>query len=579
MARPATGSARWNPAEKVWEARVTIPGVGREPVPMRLVPACVVAPAAPPLKCPCASCAQAKRAAKIVSDKYRLSGAVPEETGETWNEWHVRYLEAHEGLGKQTREMKGAGRKWLSDAIGTVPMTSLKREHVVGIRDALTRAVLAEEISAKRAMNVWSDLVAAPFSRAFTDDDPRYSAVVVGPASANPATGIKPPVTKAQLDEDKRERQPLYPHEFTQLMACPDVPRAAKRIYALAVFLYCRPQEFYALRWTDVDWTAREVRVRRKLDVRTGEEKAGTKSDAGIREIPIHPNLMPLLVALHEEREGDDARIVPLVGSARFFERFADQTRRHVKAAGIVRAELVSGTADLMPFDFRSWRTTGCTWLAMLGTDSFVIAHQAGHKSPDTTWGSYIKRGPDLRQRHGEPFAALPADLLEVRKGSGRVLASQPERVSDSESLQRRGRDSNPGRRRGIARESSGIGDRRPPPHPPRHRAEPRGFRSLGRFGDDCRGARERRRRSAARPREPAGAALRARAARPRGRGRLGEAGRARAGRGGARRREHGERGATARQPAKGDCRGRQRSSRGGHRAGVGAGRAALIHA
>ncbi|CAN5839155.1 hypothetical protein BH11MYX4_BH11MYX4_23840 [soil metagenome] len=461
---------------------------------------------------------------KVVSDKYRLAGAVPEETAETWNEWHVRYLETHEGLGKQTREMKGAGRKWLSDAIGTLPVVAIKREHVVGIRDGLTKAVLAGEITAKRAMNIWSDLVSAPFSRAFTDDDPRYSAVCVGPASANPAAGIKPPVTKAQLDEDKRERQPLYPHEFAQLMACPDVPREAKQIYALAVFLYCRPQEFYALRWTDVDWAAREIRVRRKLDVRTGEEKAGTKSDAGIREIPIHPNLMPLLVALHEEREGDNARIVPLVGSARFFERFADQTRRHLKAAGIVRAELVSGTADLMPFDFRSWRTTGCTWLAMLGTDSFVIAHQAGHKSPDTTWGSYIKRGPDLRQRHGEPFAPLPASLLErsrdretssvdlrtrrapvaVRRevlgridavdampgrdvvpgavagvavdedparrlrhgevhvsatdrtitsfdghlvgaeGSGRVLACQPERPSDSQSLQRRGRDSNP---------------------------------------------------------------------------------------------------------------------------------------
>ena len=49
----------------------------------------------------------------------------------------------------------------------------------------------------------------------------------------------------------------------------------------------------------------------------------------------------------------------------------------------------------------------------MLGTDSYVIALQAGHKSPDTTWGSYIKRGPDLRQRFGEPFPALPRVLLE----------------------------------------------------------------------------------------------------------------------------------------------------------------------
>jgi integrase len=375
---------------------------------------------------------RARAEGRTRADFAMRSGAEPTSPapGETWNDWHVRYLEAHEALGKQTREMKGAGRKWLSDRIGMKPMTSIRREDVVAIRDGLTRAVLASEITAKRAMNIWSDLVSAPFSRAFTDDDPRYSAVRMGPASANPATGIKPPVTKAQLDEDARARQPMYPHEFAQLMACAAVPPAAKRIYALAVFLYARPQEFYALRWTDVDWTAREIRVRRKLDVRTGEERPGTKSDAGIREIPIHPNLMPLLVAMHEERESDGARILPLVGSARFFERFADQTRRHVKAAGIDRRELVVGTEDLMPFDFRSWRTTGCTWLAMLGTDSYVIAQQAGHKSPDTTWGSYIKRGPDLRQRHGEPFPPLPAELLSRVESSGESSGALGKSVS-----------------------------------------------------------------------------------------------------------------------------------------------------
>jgi hypothetical protein len=36
----------------------------------------------------------------------------------------------------------------------------------------------------------------------------------------------------------------------------------------------------------------------------------------------------------------------------------------------------------------------------MVGTDSYVIAKQAGHKSPDITWSSYIKRGPDPVVRH-----------------------------------------------------------------------------------------------------------------------------------------------------------------------------------
>lgn len=418
MGRPATGSPRWNSKEKRWEARISLPGVGRPPVPMEGIPPCSSGtPLAKGHDCP--NCSKARDLALLISNKARAKGAVPVETAETWNEWHPRYLDTHQSLGKQVREMKGAGRKWVSDRIGATPMTALTREQIVGVRDDLTRAVQVKEISAKRAMNVWSDLIAAPFSRAFTDDDPRYSAVRVGPAASNPAMGIKPPVTKAQLDEDKRERQGMHPNEFLLFITCVAIPVVARRIAAIALYLYCRPQELFAIRWPDVDWEAQEIRIRRKLDVRTGEEKPGAKSDAGIREVPIHKNLMPLLVAMYEERESDDARIIPLIGSARLFERFADQTRQYIKLAGIARRELVDGSDDVMPFDFRSWRTTGCTWLAMLGTDSYVIAQQAGHKSPDTTWGSYIKRGPDLRQRHGEPFPTLPAELFS----GTRVLA------------------------------------------------------------------------------------------------------------------------------------------------------------
>ena len=130
--------------------------------------------------------------------------------------------------------------------------------------------------------------------------------------------------------------------------------------------------------------------------------------------------------------------------------------------AGIDRTELLLGSPDLMPFDFRSWRTTGCTWLAMLGTNSYVIAQQAGHKSPDTTWGSYIKRGSDLRQRHGEPFPPLPASLLEssraVETGGNNFGSRRFSVPVRSEVLGRidrvdaiRGRDMIPGALAGVA--------------------------------------------------------------------------------------------------------------------------------
>jgi integrase len=205
----------------------------------------------------------------------------------------------------------------------------------------------------------------------------------------------------------------MYPYEFVRLIECSSVPRSARQLYVLAAYVYARPQELFALRWTDVDWTAEEIRIRRKLNVRKDKEVHGTKSDAGIREVPIHPNLMPLLRALHDVRSSDGARIVDFDGSPRILDLLPDQARQHLEVAGIERTELIEGTEDFLAFDFRSFRTTGCTWLAMLGTDSFVIAAQAGHENPSTTWGSYIRRGPDLRRRLGEPFPPLPAELLK----------------------------------------------------------------------------------------------------------------------------------------------------------------------
>jgi integrase len=94
-------------------------------------------------------------------------------------------------------------------------------------------------------------------------------------------------------------------------------------------------------------------------------------------------------------------------------------TREHIRMARIERTELLEGTDDLMPFDFRSWRTTGCTWHAMLGVDSWALARWAGHKTPETTWMHYAKEGPDVRRRHGEPFPAARPTRPHGLRGSG----------------------------------------------------------------------------------------------------------------------------------------------------------------
>ncbi len=330
---------------------------------------------------------------------------------ETADQWFARYLERHGELGNLTKHLAGPWRVRISPVIGATPIARVSRDQIVRIRNGLTLATQgAEDMSPKRALNLWSDLIKAPLSRAFSDDDPKYGALRVAPSNLNPSLGLKPPVDKDTREAGATERQYLYPVEFSSLMACANIPVEWRRLYALASCTYLRPEELYGLGWADVRLDVREIHVRRSRDARTDEIKP-PKTKAGKREVPIPESLLPLLIAMKKE----GAPLVPAVARSRDVEKNTRMLRVHLKMAGVDRAELHEGSDATMAFDFRSLRTTGITWSAMAGVDSFVLALRAGHKSPSITWASYAKQGPDLMGRYGTPFPKLPADLISPR--------------------------------------------------------------------------------------------------------------------------------------------------------------------
>ena len=443
MARPIKGAVRWVDAKSLWEVRFTLAnGARSRPMVLLRGHPCARNASNPARDCDCAPCLFAKGKGREAAVEARAGGLVDNlVTEETSNEWHVRYQAVHAGLKHETRGM-GSWNKWCA-RIGTLLMAEIKTDDVKAIRGGLRQAFLAETISAKRCMNLWSELITAPFSRAFTDDDADYETVHVGPANKNPALGVKPPVSKKEIDEDERERQALFPRDFVKLISCEAIPLAWRRLYAVAVSLYVRPEELYALNWTDVDWEAHEVRVRIALDLKTGEEKP-TKTKAGRRSVPIGAPLMPLLAQMKLEAGSHTGRIFQLTGAVRDVEKNVARLRAHLEQAGVDRLDLLKGSDVLKPFDFRSLRTTGITWLAMLGTDSSVIALYAGHDKPEVSWAHYIKQGPDLRRRYGEPFPPLDALVAPPHQGFGEGFGVLPESLPKTPSNQCEGGDLNP---------------------------------------------------------------------------------------------------------------------------------------
>ncbi len=338
----------------------------------------------------------------------------------------ARYVTTHAALGNGTKQHAGDWDRYVAQFIGAKRMAAVTSEDIKAIRDNLTRARLDGKISAKRALNIWSTVVKAPFSRAFTDDDPKYSSVRVGPRAANPAhDGIKPPVSRDDCAEDERERQALEPSEALALLTCAAMSIETRRYYAWAMLTGLRPAELYGLTWADVRDSV--IKVQRTRDMKSGDD-GDTKTRASVRDVPIHPHLAPLVDAMRGQ-----GRVFP-IDRVRDVEQHAAELRARLTSVGVTRPELHDGTATLRPFDVRSFRTCFATWCAASGFDSAWIDRCLGHAPKTTTAAHYVKATGALSSG---VFPALPSVLFEACEPAVTCEPSSPSTLRNQASIRR----------------------------------------------------------------------------------------------------------------------------------------------
>lgn len=352
---------------------------------------------------------------------------------ETSDEWYDRYHAYQVELGRSAaRDARICWHAWVSPRFGPRPIAKITREEIESLRDDLDAAIALrkskgsamrrEAISGKRAMNVWSALTAA-FKAAVSSKrrDLRMR-------TDNPCEGIEPP---GDRDSRKARRKTfIYPNEAAKLFACADIPLEWRALHAIAAYTYLRPGELRVLTWADVDLEHGLIHVSRAWDSRDEKVKA-PKTRNGVRPVPIHASLLPLLKRMRAQDVPVDAPVLPMLGEhdEERNDWLAKALRAHLQKAGITRPALFNDTATTVKANFRSWRDSGITWLALAGVDVVKIQRRAGHDNIQTTLG-YVKQAEELAgQPLGEPLAPLPQSLLEAEL-SGQLSSEAPPAVA-----------------------------------------------------------------------------------------------------------------------------------------------------
>lgn len=330
-------------------------------------------------------------------------------TVETCDEWYERYDAHQQAQGRYGT--RSQWRTWISPRIGGKRWVDVTADDIEDLRDVLDVAILGwrsdgrgrGRISGRTAMSVWWALRGA--LREATASKRRDLRVLAG--RSNPSLAVEPPGDRDSRQE--RRKTFVYPSEFARLVACPDVPLAWREAHAVAAYMYLRPSELRALLWADVDLEHGRVLITKAWSYRDGAIKA-PKTRSGVRLVPIHPELLPLLRGMRSRADAASSGLVVPLLAAVPRHTLAARTRSHLLTAGVARHALHFSDLTMVRANFRSWRDSGITWLAMVGVDTAKIMRRAGHDDIGTTM-RYVKLAEDVGGELGEPFGALPCDL------------------------------------------------------------------------------------------------------------------------------------------------------------------------
>jgi integrase len=254
--------------------------------------------------------------------------------------------------------------------LGRLKITEIQTDDVAGLIAQLRRAGYAG----------WTiRTILTPLSRLFSHAARR--GVIAGNPMSRLERGERPPARS-------REHRILHRDEIGLLLSAA-TPRY-RTLLATAIFTGLRQGELLALRWEDVDFANRLVRVRKALD-RQGR-RLDPKTPQAVRDVVLMPALAQLLRE-HRLRSpysaAEDFVFASAAGSALYWRNVA---RRRLADA--------LNSANLPHVRWHDLRHTFASVLIAEGANVVYVSRQLGHASPDITLRVYAHLFDRAEQAH-----------------------------------------------------------------------------------------------------------------------------------------------------------------------------------
>jgi integrase len=223
-----------------------------------------------------------------------------------------------------------------------------------------------------------------------------------GWVTSNPCTLVEKP-RASQADPDIRFLEPEEVEALLRGVPDDDLGQVERRMYLTAAMTGMRQGKLLALRWRDIDWPAKRVRIRRSF---VRGEFGTPKSKRSSRSVPLADRLAGELDRLHQEalHRRDDELVFahPHTGKpidrSRLLKRFKAALKR----------------GEVREVRFHDLRHTFGTRMAAQGVPMRTLQELMGHRDFKTTL-IYADYAPSAREAEWvEEAFRLDAEAIET---------------------------------------------------------------------------------------------------------------------------------------------------------------------